>query len=149
MKLNFSTESNFDFKISKSNFDFEIEPYSPWADTFFWLHSGDKTWYGFLVTSGCLLSRKLWWVFWIGSSCPKLRYFTDQNGPKGEITTSKWILTIFKYKNECYKQLERKKWMKKNGVICLASMFNSWVMAFKCPKRAFFTILCWPQQEVC
>ena len=28
----------------------------------------------------------------------------DQRG-----STSKWILTIFKYKNECYKQLERKK----------------------------------------
>ena len=26
---------------------------------FFWLPSGDKTYYGFLVTSGCLLSRKV------------------------------------------------------------------------------------------
>ena len=40
----------------------------------FWLQSGDKR---------CLLSRKVWWVVRIGSFCPKLRYFTDQNGPKG------------------------------------------------------------------
>ena len=36
---------------------------------------------GFLVTSGCLLSRKVWWVVWIGSFWPKLRYFKNQNGP--------------------------------------------------------------------
>ena len=33
----------------------------------------------------------------------KFRYFTDQKGPK-EGTIWKLILTIFKYKNECYKQ---------------------------------------------
>ena len=55
---------------------------SPWADTFFWFHSGDKT-YGFLVTSGCLLSREVWRAVGIGNFCPKLRYFTDQNGPDG------------------------------------------------------------------
>ena len=36
-----------------------------------------------LVTSGCLLSRKIWWAVRIGSFCSKLRYFTDQNRPKG------------------------------------------------------------------
>ena len=36
-----------------------------------------------IFNSGCLLSRKVWWVVWIGSFCPKLRYFTDQNGPNG------------------------------------------------------------------
>ena len=49
----------------------------------FWLPLGDKTYYGFLVSSGCLLSRKVWWVVRIGSFFSKLRYFTKQNGPKG------------------------------------------------------------------
>ena len=35
------------------------------------------------MTSGCLLSRKVLWAVWSGSFCPKLRYFADQNGPKG------------------------------------------------------------------
>ena len=58
--------------------------YNPWADTFFWHPLGDWKQCGFLVTSGCLLSRKVWWVVWIGSFLPKLRYFTDQNGRKGK-----------------------------------------------------------------
>ena len=37
--------------------------------------------YGFLLTSGCLLSRKVLWTVQIGSFWPKLRYFTDQTGP--------------------------------------------------------------------
>ena len=61
----------------------EISSNSPWADTLFWLHLGIKTWYGFLETSGRLLSRKVRWVVRIGSFYPKLSYFTDQNGPKG------------------------------------------------------------------
>ena len=48
---------------------------SPWADTFFWFHSGGKTEYGFLVTSGCLLFRKVWWVVQIGSFWPKIEVF--------------------------------------------------------------------------
>ena len=36
--------------------DFLIHYISPWADIFFWLRSGDKRQYGFLVTSRCLLS---------------------------------------------------------------------------------------------
>ena len=37
-------------------------------------------------------------------------------------TTWKWILTIFRYKNECYKQLEWKKYMK-DRVTWLVFMF--------------------------
>ena len=48
----------------------------------------------FLVTSGCLLSRTV-----------STFYRPDQT--KGE-TTSKWVFTIFRYKNECYKQLQQK-----------------------------------------
>ena len=36
-----------------------------------------------LVTSGCLLSKKIWWAVRIGSFCSKLSYFTDENRPKG------------------------------------------------------------------
>ena len=36
----------------------------------------------------------------------------------------KIILTNLKYKSKCYKQLERKKYMK-NGAICLVSKFPS------------------------
>ena len=35
--------------------------------------------YSFLI----LVSRKACWTFRIGSFYPKLRYLTDQNGPKG------------------------------------------------------------------
>ena len=42
----------------------------------------------------------------------KLEIFYRPEWTKGG-TTSKSILTIFKYKNECYKQLARKKLMKK------------------------------------
>ena len=41
------------FKIFLGILIFHI---SPWADNFFWLHSGHKGYYGFLVNSGCLLS---------------------------------------------------------------------------------------------
>ena len=37
----------------------------------------------------------------------------------------------------------------KKGVICLVSMFPSWVMVLKLSKKkAVFTSLCWPQQEI-
>ena len=39
--------------------------------------------HGFLVTSECLLSRKVWWSVPIGSFLPKLGYFTNQNELKG------------------------------------------------------------------
>ena len=62
--------------------------------TFFGSPCGPKQ-YGFLVISGCLFSRKVWWAVRIDSFCPKVRYFTEQT--KGR-TTWKWIFTIFKYK---------------------------------------------------
>ena len=46
-------------------------------------------------------------------------------------TTWKWNLAVFKYKNECYKQFNWKKSMKKNGVICPDFVFPSWVMVRK------------------
>ena len=68
-------------KISKSWEDQVIEIVHELIP-FFASPQGEKQ-YRFLITSGCLLSRWVWWVVWIGSFCPKLRYFTSQNGPKG------------------------------------------------------------------
>ena len=49
---------------------------------------------------------------------------------------------ISKYKNECYKQLERKKVDEKNGVFCLVSMFPSWVMVLKLSVKRHFMLFC-------
>ena len=57
----------------------------------------DKIWYRFSVTSGCLLSRK---VSELVAFDQKLRTIVG--------TTWKWVLSIFLYKKECYKQLDRK-----------------------------------------
>ena len=40
-----------------------------------WLWRVDKKYCRFLVTSGCLLSRKVWWVVWICSFCLKIEVF--------------------------------------------------------------------------
>ena len=48
----------------------------------------------------------------------------------------KWILTIFKYKNKCYKQLERKKQMKNMAYRCLSH--RSWDIRDENLKRK-----CW------
>ena len=60
---------------------------------------------GFLVIPGCLFSRKVCWGVRIGNFCPKFRYFTDQNGPKGGPHQNEYWLFSNK---KCYKQLERK-----------------------------------------
>ena len=43
-----------------------------------------KKQYGFLVSSGFLLSRKVWWELQFVSFCTKFRYFEDQNGQNGD-----------------------------------------------------------------
>ena len=91
--------------------------------------------YRFLVTSGCLLSRKVWWAVRIGSFCLKLEYFIDRNCWK-----ENEFFPILKYKNESYKQSRKRRW--KNGVICLASMFSSWVMVLKLSKKVYFLQFC-------
>ena len=104
------------------------------ADAFFWLLFRD---YRFLVTSGRLLSRKVWWAVRIGSLCLKLRYLIDQNFPKENeffayFEIKKWIL-----------QTVRVEWVYgKNGVIFLASMFSSSVMVLKLSKKMYFLQSC-------
>ena len=103
----------------------------------FSLHSGDKTWYGFLVNSGCLLSRKLWWAVLIGSFCPKLRYFTDQNEPKRD-GHMKMDFDYFQIQKWTFQTVIAKKVDIKNGVICLVSVFPLWVMVLKLSKKCIF-----------
>ena len=84
----------------------------------------------FLVTSGCLLSRKVWWVVQIGSFWLKNVFYR----PKW--TTRNWILSIFKFWNECQKDSIKYRW--KNGVICQGVMFPSWVLFLKLSRRCIF-----------
>ena len=71
----------------------------------------------------------------------KLRYFTDQNQPRGEPHEN----GLWEFRNECYKQTGRSRW--KNGVICLVSVLTSWAMVLKLSKKVNFLQLYWPQQE--
>ena len=88
-----------------------------------------------LETSGCLLSRKVLWAVGIGSFWPKIEgFYRPELTSRG--TTSKSILSIFKFRNEYHKQIGKIRW--KNGVICLVSMLPSWVMALKLSKECFF-----------
>ena len=68
----------------------------------------------FLVTLRCVVSRKVWWAIWMGSFWPKIKVCYRPEGTKAG-TTWKWILSIFKFRNEYYKQLGQKKEMKKMG----------------------------------
>ena len=65
----------------------------------------------------------------------------DQRG-----TPWKWILTIFKYKNEYHKQLKNR-W--KNGVIWLVSFFPSWVMVINVSSIVLSTALRAPGSREC
>ena len=68
----------------------------------------------------------------IGSFFQKLRYFTYQNGPKAH---GNEFLSIFKFRNECHKQLEWKKVSGKNGVISLVFKFPPRVIVLKLSKK--------------
>ena len=68
----------------------------------------------------------------------KLRYFTDKNGPKrGPHENEFWVIS-----NEHYKTVRSEKVDEKNGVICLVSMFPSWVMVLKLSKKVHFLQFC-------
>ena len=89
---------------------------SSWVDTFLWVPLGNVL----LVTLGCLPSKKVWWAVQFGSSCPKLRYFTDQNGPKeGPHKNEFWVFTNTN-------TVWAKKVHEKNTVTCLIPMFPFW-----------------------
>ena len=102
------------------------------------------SWYHFLAPTGeqninFLLSRKVWWAVRNGSFCPKLRYFTDQKGPKrGPHQNEFWLFSNTKVnvKNREEKVDE------KNGIVCLVLMFPSWVMVLKLSKKVHFMQFC-------
>ena len=63
---------------------------------------------------------------------------TLQTRMDGRRTLWKWILAIFKYKNEYHRQLEFTKGRWKNAVVCLLSIFLSQVMVLKLSKIVHF-----------
>ena len=80
-------------------------------------------WTKFLVTSGSLLSWKVCWAAQIGSFWPKLRYSTDQNGPKGGPHKNEFWVFL---NSEMNVTNGAQKVDEKNEVICIVSMFPSW-----------------------
>ena len=93
------------------------------------------------MTSKCfLLSRKVCLPVQNSSFCPKLRYFTDQNGPKDDHMKMNfdyshikwWLLQIVRVE----------KVDEKNEIICLVSTFSSWVMVLKLFKKVHFMQFC-------
>ena len=77
----------------------------------------------------------------MSSSWPKIEVFYRLEWTKGGATW-KWILSILKFRNKYYKQLDREKVDEKNGVICLVSMFPSWIMVLKLSKKVHFLQFC-------
>ena len=98
------------------------------------LNSKSKTW--FLTFLDLYVSESNKTKFWPHSfnlqNSSILQTRMDQKG-----TPWKWILTIFKYKNEYHKQSKLK-----NGMICIVSFFPSSVMFFKLPKIVLFFQIC-------
>ena len=98
-----------------------------------------KTWYTFLVNSGCFLVKNVWWGVRIGNFWPKLRYFTDQNGPKSGPHENEF--DYFQTQKQMLQTVRAEKVDEKN-VICLVSMFSSWVMVLKLSKKMHFLQFC-------
>ena len=67
---------------------------------------GGKNVIYFLSNLSVSAFQKVWWVVWIGSFRPKL--LQTKTGQKlGPHENEFWL--FFKFRNECYKQLEQKK----------------------------------------
>ena len=68
----------------------------------------------------------------------------DQNG-----VHVKRNLEYFQIQKWMLQTVRAEKVDEKSGVICLVSMFLSWVMVLKLSKKVHFVaILCWPQPEI-
>ena len=60
----------------------------------FWLRRVKKTWYRCLVTSGFLLSRKVWWTVRIVNFWAKIEVFINQNGAnEGPHKNKFWVVS--------------------------------------------------------
>ena len=95
--------------------------------------------YRFLVTSGCLFSRKVWWAVWIGSFWPKIEVFYRPEWTKGGPHDNEfWGFP----NSELFQTFRSEKVDEKNGVICLVFMFFSWVIFLKLSKKVHFLQFC-------
>ena len=63
----------------------------------------------------------------------KLRYFTEQNGQKKEAHENE-----FCNQKSMLETVRGEKVVEKNVVICLVSMFSSWLMVLKLSKKCIF-----------
>ena len=96
--------------------------------------------YRFLVTSGFLLSRKVWWAARISSFWLKIELFyrplwnKDGTPDKNEF----WVFSNSEMLNVTNRvgKLDGK-----NGVICLVSMFPSWVIVLKLSRNIYLMLI--------
>ena len=110
------------------------EMYSPWAAPP--LKKKRTKQYRLLVTSGCLLPRKVWWAVWIISFWPKNEVFyrpewTNRWGPH---ENEFWAFS----NSEVNITNRLEKVDEKNGVICLVYMIPSWFMVLKLSIKCIF-----------
>ena len=109
---------------------------SPLADTLFWLPLGDKAIWIFSY-----LRVSTFWEDMMGGPNRQLLLNIDvfyrPEQTKGG-TTRKLILTIFKYKNGCYKQLEHKKVDEKMGSFVWFPCFLPELWSLNYPKKCIF-----------
>ena len=99
----------------------------------------------FLVTWGCLLSGKVWWAVQISSFWQKIEVFYRPEWTK--VMNLKMNFKYFQIQKWMLQAGRAEKVDEKNGVICVVSMFLSWVMIFKLSKKCTFSIFCWPKQN--
>ena len=98
-----------------------------------WLWQEDKT---FLVTSGLLLFRKVWWAVLISTFWPKFEVFYRLKWTNGTPHENwAWILSIFRFRNEYYKQIGKSRWK-------IWGHFPNWVIVCKLPKKLYFLQFC-------
>ena len=102
-----------------------------------WHQRVEKTYYGFLVTLGCLLSRKEWWAVRIGSFLAEnwviLQTRMDQRGDH-----MKMNFEYFQFQKLQSQTVRKAKAEEKNGFICLVSTFPSWFMVLELSKKCLF-----------
>ena len=91
--------------------------------------------YRFLITSGCLLSRKVWWAVRSSNFWRKIEVFYRPEWTK--VMNLKMNFKHFQIQ-KCYKQIQQRKSRWKNGAICVVSMFPSWVVILKLSKKVHF-----------
>ena len=96
---------------------------SPWAHNFFWLPSGDKISYGFLLTSGCLVSRKVWWAVRMIVAFAQNWCFLQTRMDQRWAEHMKINLDYFQIQKWILQTVRTEKVDEKNEVICLANMF--------------------------